>query len=53
MIHYHVHVDSVNKIVWSVVRAIHSEVDKIVIATDEEECIKLANNSHSLGYKAK
>ena len=42
MIHYHVHVDSVNKIVWSVVCAIHSEVDNIKIATNEEECVKLA-----------
>ena len=42
MIHYHVHVDSVNKIVWSVVCAIHSDVDNIKIAANEEECIKLA-----------
>ena len=42
MIQYHVHVDSVNKIVWSFVCAVHSEVDNIKIAKDEEECIKLA-----------
>ena len=42
MIHYRVHVDSVNKIVWATVCAIHLKLDNIKMATTEAECKKLA-----------
>jgi DDE superfamily endonuclease len=42
MIHYRVHVDSVSNIVWETVKAIHSNIDNIRLASTEEECLKVA-----------
>lgn len=44
MVHYHVHIDSVNKIVWSTVSAISKRLDNIKIAQNEQECLKLARD---------
>lgn len=44
MVHYHVHIDSVNKIVWSTVCAISKRVDNIKVAQNESECLKLAQD---------
>ena len=38
MIHYHVHIDSVNKIFWDTVVAIHNAVDNIKLAVTEMGC---------------
>ena len=44
MIHYHVHIDSVNKIFWETVVAIHDPVDNIKLAVTELECKVLARD---------
>lgn len=44
MVHYHVHIDSVNKIVWSTVCAISKTVDNIKVARNENDCLKLARD---------
>ena len=44
MVHYHVHVDSVNKLVWSAVCAISKKVDNIKVARNEYECLKLTRD---------
>lgn len=38
MVHYHVHIDSVNKIVWETVQSIHKRIDNIHVAKNESEC---------------
>ena len=42
MIHYRVHVDSVSSIVWDTVKAIHSNIDNIKLASTEAECLRIA-----------
>ena len=44
MIHYHVHIDSVNKIFWNTVVAIHDAVDNINLAKTELDCKVLARD---------
>ena len=44
MIHYHVHIDSVNKIFWKTVVAIHEAVDNIKVAVTKLECKILARD---------
>ena len=44
MIHYHVHIDSVNKIFWKTVVAIHEAVDNIKLAVTKLECKILARD---------
>jgi hypothetical protein len=48
MIHYHVHVDSVHKIVWDTVCAITRNIDNINIATTEAECLEIARESSTI-----
>ena len=43
LIHYHVHVDSVQDIAWKVIEVIHQRVDNIQLPQNEEECRVLAN----------
>lgn len=42
MIHYRVHVDSVSSIVWDTVKAIHTRIDNIKLASTEAECLRIA-----------
>jgi hypothetical protein len=42
MIHYHVHVDSVHKLVWRVVHALHQHLDNINLPQNETEMQILA-----------
>ena len=44
MIHYHVHIDSVSKIVWTTVCAISKKLNNIQIAESEQDCLKLAKD---------
>jgi hypothetical protein len=42
MIHYQIHVDSVNDIVWDTVCELHEKIDNIKQPESEDECKKLA-----------
>lgn len=42
MIHYHVHIDSVSKIVWKTVQAINVCIDNIKLPSSTEECQSIA-----------
>lgn len=42
MIHYHVHVDSISRIVWQTVESIHRRIDNIKVARNDSECKALA-----------
>lgn len=42
MIHYHVHVDSVQDIVWKTVRSLHRRLDNIKVASNEDEFLAIA-----------
>ena len=51
IIHYHVHVDSVQSIVWEVVQIIHRCIDNIKVAEDELQCKVLANDWNRLQFR--
>ena len=42
MIHYRVHVDSVATIVWDTVSSIHRRIDNIRLASNDEDCLRIA-----------